>query len=116
MDIDPLVVIEYIKSSIEILLSLKLEEQSKSREGAEPHPFKADHSSIADFFSNQSSYRMEPPKEYEQQLQKLEGDIRNHIKVSASFEVATMTLSVTFGANLTAQIEQQLKIHLDNVL
>jgi hypothetical protein len=28
-DIDPFVIIEYIKSSIEILLSLKLEEQEK---------------------------------------------------------------------------------------
>jgi hypothetical protein len=38
-------------------------------------------SSLADFFSDQSSCRIDPPQEYENQLQKLESDIRNHIRV-----------------------------------
>eukprot|EP00347_Sterkiella_histriomuscorum_P007427 403348960 len=100
-DIDSFVIIEYIKSSIEILLSLKLEEQEKElKKGKDKketqavvHNFKSDVSSIVDFFSDQSSYRIEPPVEYENQIQKLENDVRNHIR-----------------------IEQQLKIHLDNVL
>lgn len=87
-DIDSFVIIEYIKSSIEILLSLKLEEQEKEikAKGAfKPQKsinnFKSNTSSIADFFSDQSSCRIDPPTEYENQLQKLEGDIRMHIRV-----------------------------------
>ncbi|CDW74118.1 UNKNOWN [Stylonychia lemnae] len=102
-DIDPFIIIEYIKSSIEILLSLKLEEQERELKKGKQQPenkprvatnFKSgDASSIVDFFSDQSSCRIEPPQEYENQIQKLENDVRNHIR-----------------------IEQQLKIHLDNVL
>ena len=77
-DTDPFIVIEYIKSSIEILLSLKLEEQEKELKIKQQkhtgdiatdkitktlNNFKSNGagSSIADFFSDQSSCRIDPP-------------------------------------------------------
>ena len=85
-DISPFIIIEYIKSSIEILMNLKLEEhrneilQEKERMDEENNDSKLSEVS-----------REGPPRDYEAMLIKLEGEVRTHIR-----------------------IEQQLKLHIEN--
>ena len=63
---------DYIKSSIEILMNLKMEEHETEKK--EPPLDKT--------LSNYSEF--EPPKEYEGVIQKLENDVRSHIRVLSS--------------------------------
>ena len=70
VDVDSFIVIDYIKSSIEILMNLKMEEQEGEKKGTRR---------LDKTLSNYSEF--EPPKEYETVIQKLENDIRNHIRV-----------------------------------
>lgn len=76
--------IGYVKTSIEILMGLKTEEYLEYK-NQQDEKIKQE---------TQSSARTlpDPPKEYEEVIQKLEGDIRKHIR-----------------------IEQQMKIHSDNL-
>ena len=69
----PLELIEYIKTSIEILMNLKLEELEMQRKEAR----------IRDEDESLSSIQTKdgPPQEYEEIIQKLEADIRTHIRV-----------------------------------
>lgn len=76
-DIDPFTVVEYIKSSVEILMNMKTDEKK---------PKTSDDTSVQD------SARESLQTQYEEQLQKYEGEVRNHIK-----------------------IEQQLKLHIECV-
>lgn len=82
MSIDPFVVVEYIWSTIEILLKLKAEEigekmKSKSRTTQEHSTPNASITSFNDVVLDT------PSKGYEEMLVKLETDIRNHIRVSS---------------------------------
>ena len=62
--------IEYIKSSIEILMNLKLEEHELEQQLRKEDKTIDSEASLG-----------EPPKDYEQMLHKLEGEVRNHIRV-----------------------------------
>ena len=86
---DSLTVIDYIRSSIEILLHMNQADAEGSKEGNR-HQFKnLDDAAPSDFSSTFQSIDF-PPKEYEAQLQAYEAEVRNHIKV-----------------------EQQLKLHIE---
>ena len=79
-DVDPFTVVEYIKASVEILMNMKNDDK-KTTPPAED-----------DFQSAEESARGDLQTQYEQQLQKYEAEVRNHIKV-----------------------EQQLKLHIECV-
>ena len=89
----PFTVIEYIRSSIEILLNLKAEEARFLAQATPSAP-----SSQAPSAPQTSRCSCGLPVEsssnshYEQMIQKLEGDVRNHIRV-----------------------EQQLKLHVESL-
>ncbi len=73
-------IIEYIKSSIEILLNLRQEDEEDDVKKSQIEIYS--NSSEIDYGSNTSSYICkDPTKEYESSLQKLEADVRNHIKL-----------------------------------
>lgn len=66
----PLLLLDYIRSSIEIIISLKVQEQlelNKVKSSTE--------------LNGLSTNDDETPNEYEKLLRQLEGEIRNHIKV-----------------------------------
>ena len=93
------VVLEYIKSSIDIILNLKFEEIEKrfiekGRMSSTEHPRASIKSSANPESSARSNFsEMEgPPKVYEELIQGLEAEIRKHIR-----------------------IEQQLKLHIESV-
>ena len=69
---DPLLILDYIRSSIEILMNLRSDHQT---------PKSASESSNTD-----------PQRDYEQMVQRLEAETRNHIRV-----------------------EQQLKLHIESL-
>eukprot|EP00347_Sterkiella_histriomuscorum_P023839 403333209 len=103
-DTDAYTILDYIKTSIEILMNMKMEEyetsnggdQSKSSKSKAKLKRPSDPQSIANNnqISDTESMRSmdEPPKDYEAMLQKYEAEVRNHIK-----------------------IEQQLKLHIECV-
>lgn len=81
-DVDAFTILDYIKTSIEILMNMKMDESETAKPKKEP------------VLSDTESLRSmdDPPKDYEQMLQKYEAEVRNHIK-----------------------IEQQLKLHIECV-
>jgi len=87
-----LTVLDYIRTSIEILMHLKNDDDRDiSKEGGRSYRLArdADGGAASDFTSTFQSIDF-PPKEYEMQLQSSEAEVRNHIKV-----------------------EQQLKLHIE---
>lgn len=85
MKLDCLTLIEYIKTSIQILMEMKAEnENDMSKEGGiRSHRFgirDGENGAASEFTSTFQSLDL-PPKEYEQQLQQYESEVRNHIKV-----------------------------------
>ena len=70
-ELSPIELIEYVRSSIEILMNLKLEELEQQRKEAKE---------IDESFSSIRS-KEGPPQEYEEIIQKLEAEIRSHISV-----------------------------------
>lgn len=90
-------IIEYIKASIEILMNMKLDENEHKITpsyipSSKPYFKKGD--KVAKLGETGKSYPsdFDPPKEYEEVIQKLEADVRTHIRV-----------------------EQQLKLHIETV-
>jgi len=76
-EIDPFTVIEYIKSSVEILMSMKEDEKKASAEVYDD-----------DQMSQMSSARMGGlSSQYEQQLQQYESEVRNHIKIEQQLKL-----------------------------
>jgi len=86
MSLDSYVIIEYIKSSVDIILNLKFEEIEKRlmdkngsvldhalSEKARQEPVASD--------SQRSIQGEGPPKIYEELIQSLEADVRKHIRV-----------------------------------
>jgi hypothetical protein len=75
----PIVIIEYIKNSIDILINLKVEEKLESEKNAN-----ANVNSKANENTNNNNYynsKEDNQNEYEVLLRKLESDIRIHIKI-----------------------------------
>jgi vacuolar-type H+-ATPase subunit I/STV1 len=92
MEIETLALVEYIKSSIEILLNLKMDASMvhSNRHGRNSHArlIDTDNTSQLDNSQITSSSNFtsvnggkEPPKAYEEMIQKLENDIRSHIRI-----------------------------------
>ena len=100
MKFDSLTVLDYIRTSIEILMQMKFDDnQTGNTDNQQRERFSQftgnDHQQRTDDNVNSemvSTFRSLdlPPKEYEQQLQQYEAEVRNHIKV-----------------------EQQLKLHIE---
>jgi hypothetical protein len=103
-EIDPRTILDYIKSSIEILMNLKSEEQDNklkknkdTKNNRQKYGFDQDSSEVMSVTSQSLCSTLEkfkdgPPKEYEEAIQKLEGDVRMHIRV-----------------------EQQMRLHIENL-
>ena len=72
-DIEPLLLVEYIQSSIEILLNIRNEENAL---------IKVDGGDTDSVASGVSSAK-EIPKEYEKQIQLLEEEVRSHVRVNS---------------------------------
>ena len=77
-------VLDYIKTQIEILMQMKLEDEKETLND-KPKPKHdrfggGDNGAASEFTSTFQSIDL-PPKEYEQQLQQYEAEVRNHIKV-----------------------------------
>ncbi|CAI2360094.1 unnamed protein product [Moneuplotes crassus] len=89
-------IVSYIKASIEILMNMKLDEseyklrESKYHPSSKPYFRREDKPVEESKISSNSQYDVN--REYEIAIQKLEADIRNHIR-----------------------IEQQLKLHIESV-
>lgn len=104
MSLDPYVIIEYIKSSVDIILNLKFEEIEKrlldknqnSKLGSKKSLLTGSYSKKKeDTERSMSSHGGDIgscPQVYEELIQQLEGDIRKHIR-----------------------IEQQLKLHIESM-
>jgi len=74
MSLDSYVLIEYIKSSVDIILNLKFEEiEKRLMDKNDPKPQDTGRSSLM------STSGEGPPKVYEELIQSLEGDVRKHI-------------------------------------
>lgn len=95
MSLDSYVVLEYIKSSVDIILNLKFEEIEKrlidkNTMGSEKGNIlkesrKASARSIQEKENTERSLQSQlegPPKIYEEVIQNLEADIRKHIRVN----------------------------------
>ena len=76
--LDSLTVLDYIRTSIEILMHLKNEEEQKTDRQRHHRDQRDDAQS--DFTSTFQSLDF-PPKEYEQQLQASEAEVRKHVSV-----------------------------------
>ena len=77
--------LDYIKTQIEILMQMKLEDEKETLNDNKPKlkhdRFGGnDNGACSEFTSTFQSIDL-PPKEYEQQLQQYEAEVRNHIKV-----------------------------------
>ncbi len=91
---NPKSLIEYIKSSIEILINLKVEEKINAlKENREKS------SQSNNKFQSSNSEDDDDVNEYEKLLRQLESEIRTHIRVNYQI----------------SQIEHQLKLHSDNL-
>ena len=103
-EVDHFTILDYIKTSIEILMNMKMEEnggesgEGKSGNNGKKQQKNKENSNsqvnMGGIISDTESMRSmdEPPKDYEQMLQKYEAEVRNHSK-----------------------IEQQLKLHIECV-
>ncbi len=69
-DVDPLLIIGYTKTSIEILMNIRNEEQEQLKQQQ-----KENESLTSEIATH------DPPKKYEEMLQKLEDEVRTHIRV-----------------------------------
>ena len=79
-DTSPFTILEYIKTSIEILMNMKMEEHQDQMEKNKKQKKKAkdkDGASETESVISQDG----PPSDYEQMLQKYEAEVRNHIKI-----------------------------------
>lgn len=87
--VEPLTLVEYIQTSIEILMQLKSEE-ARAKEDINKKESRI--KSLLEGVSSPQALSgdQEPPAEYEKLIVKLESEVRNHIK-----------------------IEQQLKLHIE---
>ena len=103
MSLDSYVIIEYIKSSVDIILNLKFEEIEKrlldknisdSKRGSiTSQAFKRGEAKQSQrSVTSEAGPGEEPPKVYEELIQSLEGEVRKHIR-----------------------IEQQLKLHIESM-
>ena len=99
MKFDSLTVLDYIKTSIEILMQIKDEGNDNSKKESEGRNLGLDQLTHSNLNTNRgvgivsgrdlndtglsSTFKSIdlPPKEYEQQLQQYEAEVRNHIKV-----------------------------------
>jgi predicted RNase H-like nuclease (RuvC/YqgF family) len=75
-DVAPYIILDYIRSSFEIILDIKKEEAKEE---------------IANSNPPETPTSKGPPKDYEIMLQKLEEEIRNHIRVEQQLKILVET-------------------------
>lgn len=89
MSLDSYVIIEYIKSSVDIILNLKFEEIEKrlmDKNGSmQDNALSEKAKDRAPSDSQRSIQGDGPPKIYEELIQSLEADVRKHIRVRPIF-------------------------------
>ena len=78
-DIDTNIILEYIRSSVDILINMKIEDHMEAAKEQAHVDGKQDFSSNS-YETNEDGGGI--GKDYEDMLIKLEGDVRNHIRVS----------------------------------
>ena len=84
MSLDSYVIIEYIKSSVDIILNLKFEEIEKrlmDKNGSLQDNAVSEKARPEASDSHRSIQGEGPPKIYEELIQNLEADVRKHIRV-----------------------------------
>eukprot|EP00831_Metopus_contortus_P040709 TRINITY_DN31892_c0_g1_i2.p1 TRINITY_DN31892_c0_g1~~TRINITY_DN31892_c0_g1_i2.p1 ORF type:complete len:347 (+),score=72.02 TRINITY_DN31892_c0_g1_i2:1-1041(+) len=94
LDKDPLLILEYIKSSIEIIMNIKAED------------------ACPDSFRGEITPR-EPPKDYELIIQKLEAEVRSHIRVEQQLKLHIEGLQSKYE-ELLKQHDNQLRLLQEN--
>ena len=94
LDKDPLLILEYIKSSIEIIMNIKAEDACPASSQGEITP-------------------REPPKDYELIIQKLEAEVRSHIRVEQQLKLHIEGLQSKYE-ELLKQHDIQLKLLQEN--
>ena len=106
LDTEDLLLIDYIKTSIEILLNIKCDQNygsTKDRGGADRDPttkgdsvnkgaYQSVDSNNSCLSSMQSFQRESCPKMFEEIIQKLESDIRLHIRMEQQMKIAMENL------------------------
>ena len=85
-DTNPFTILEYIKTSIEILMNMKMEEQQEMKENNQEkrrskRNKKRNHDGEEEEETESAISGDEAPSEYESMLQKYEAEVRNHIKI-----------------------------------
>ena len=99
-DADPFVVVEYIKSSFEMIMSMKLDNCNNSKCSAKE-------------FSNSrrnDPISVEALADYEEMLQKLEAEARNHIRVEQQLKLQIETIQFK-----SEEIKQSLEEKMEEV-
>jgi len=94
METETLALVEYIKTSIEILLNLKMDSSAHTKQSfrqnrvdTEGTTSQLDNSHVTSS-SNFTSVNGQPPKAYEEMIQKLESDVRSHIRIEQQIKIA----------------------------
>ncbi|CDW72573.1 UNKNOWN [Stylonychia lemnae] len=132
LEVDTLSLIEYIKTSIEILLNLKMETSMSANNYSNNKKRTSGNNRINTDTSNQldnsqltnnSNYtsttngQKEPPKAYEEIIQKLENDIRNHIRVEQQMKIAMEALQqkIEDKDRERAKLRQEYKLYVQEL-
>ena len=93
MGTDPFLVLDYIRSSIEILMNLKMEEQK---------------SGVGESMSQRSETQAaESPNGYEVMIQKLEEEVRNHVRIEQQLKLQIE--SISFKKDAYEHLKQDFK-------
>ena len=96
METETLALVEYIKTSIEILLNLKMDSSALTKQSFR-HQVRVDTEGTSQLDNSQvtssSNFTsvnggQQPPKAYEEMIQKLENDVRAHIRIEQQMKIA----------------------------
>mmetsp|Transcript_7096 Transcript_7096/g.5354 ORF Transcript_7096/g.5354 Transcript_7096/m.5354 type:complete len:94 (-) Transcript_7096:681-962(-) len=82
-DVDAFTMLDYIKTSIEILMNMKMDENGGDDKAKKKRSKDSSNNNLTGVISDTESMKSmeEPPKDYEVMLQKYEAEVRNHIKI-----------------------------------
>ena len=103
LNLDPFLLLEYIQSSIEILMDLNAEE--KEGEEHKKRPEKK-----IDLGLTEEASEEPMPKGFEQMLQKLESEVRNHIRVEQQLKLQLESQQFRVEETVRKQYEEFIKV------
>lgn len=81
--------INYVKTSIEILMNLKVEDYLAIQKHEKETKKKKGELTLS---QSSSRFSTEPPQDYEEVIQKFEGDIRKHIRIEQQMKLHSESL------------------------